>query len=67
MYRHSFVTRATHAVFFLAFVGLVFTGAPMYLHQHWLPWNPAKLHQYFGLTMIVTGTIYIAGGFSAGA
>ncbi len=66
-YRHSLVTRVTHAAFFIAFVGLVVTGSQIYFHQHWLPWNVAKLHQYFGLAMITTGLIYLAGGILSGS
>lgn len=59
-YRHSFVTRITHATFTLSFLGLAFSGAQMALHAHWLPSSPA-LHRYFGLGMIGSGIVYFAG------
>lgn len=48
IYRHSLVTRVTHATFFVAFLGLVTTGTQIYLHAHWLPAG-TLLHQIFGL------------------
>jgi thiosulfate reductase cytochrome b subunit len=65
-YRHSLVTRVTHAIFFVAFMGLVISGSQIYFHQHWLP-RVNSLHQYFGLTMIASGLIYLAGGVLSGS
>lgn len=65
-YRHTLVTRVTHAIFFVAFMGLVVTGSQIYFHQHWLP-KAATLHQYFGLAMIASGLIYLAGGVLSGS
>ncbi len=65
-YRHSLVTRITHAVFSLAFAGLLVTGAQIYFHQHWLP-GGIKWHEYFGLTMIATGLVYFAGALFTGS
>lgn len=66
-YRRSLVTRVTHATFFIAFVGLVVTGSQIYFHQHWLPMNVEKLHQYFGLAMIASGLVYLTGGVLSGS
>jgi thiosulfate reductase cytochrome b subunit len=65
-YRHSLVTRVTHATFFVAFMGLVVTGSQIYFHRHWLPVG-VKLHEYFGLAMIASGLVYLAGGILSGS
>ena len=67
VYRHSLVTRITHATFFVAFLGLILTGTQIYLHKHWLPWNAVQLHEYFGLAMIASGLVYLAGGVFSGS
>lgn len=66
-YRHSLTTRITHATFFVAFLGLVLTGVQIYLRAHWLPFNPGVLHEVFGLTMIASGLVYLAGGIFSGS
>ncbi len=65
-YRHSLVTRVTHAIFFVAFMGLVVSGSQIYFHQHWLP-KVYNLHQYFGLAMIATGLVYFTGALLTGS
>lgn len=65
-YRHSIVTRITHATFFFAFVALAVSGAQMYFHRHWIPLKVPVLHQYFGLAMLVSGVVYIASGMIEG-
>lgn len=60
VYRHSIVTRITHATFFFSFLALAVSGAQMYFHQHWIPLKVPVLHQYFGLAMLASGVIYIA-------
>ena len=67
IYRHSLVTRVTHAAFSVAFLGPIVTGFQIYFHQHWLPLNVAKPHQYFGLAMIAIGLVYLAGGILSGS
>lgn len=62
LYRHSLVTRVTHATFFFSFLALAVSGAQMYFHQHWIPLKVPVLHQYFGLAMLASGVIYIASG-----
>ena len=64
-YRHSLVTRATHAAFAAAFAGLVVTGTQIYLHTHWLR-NPGTLHQIFALTMIASGLAYFCHAAATG-
>ncbi len=66
VYRHSLVTRVTHATFFLSFLALAFSGAQMYFHQHWLELNVAKVHQYFGLAMLLSGVVYAGSGILSG-
>jgi thiosulfate reductase cytochrome b subunit len=66
VYRHSALTRITHATFFISFLALALTGASMSLHLHVLPFNPARIHQYFGLAMIASGIIYVGGGIVSG-
>lgn len=60
IYRHSGITRITHAAFFLSFLALAVSGAQMYFHQHWIPLKVPVLHQYFGLAMLASGVVYIA-------
>jgi thiosulfate reductase cytochrome b subunit len=67
IYRHSLVTRVTHAVFSVAFLGLVATGFQIYFHQHWLHLPAGKLHQAFGLAMIAIGLVYLAAGILSGS
>jgi thiosulfate reductase cytochrome b subunit len=64
--RHSFVARATHAVFSLAFLILAVTGAQIYFHAHWLPFKPAAVHLYCGFAMIACGLVYLAGTLRTG-
>jgi thiosulfate reductase cytochrome b subunit len=65
-YRHSLVTRITHAVFFVAFAGLLVTGTQLYFHRHWLP-RGINWHEYFGLAMIAAGATYFAGALLSGS
>lgn len=66
VYRHSPVTRATHATFFFSFFALAVSGAQMYFKAHWIPFKVPVLHQYFGLAMLVSGVVYIASGMIDG-
>ena len=66
VYRHTLITRITHATFFLAFLGLVLTGTQMVLHAHWLPFKPGRIHEYLGLVMIASGVTYVASGVLSG-
>lgn len=66
VYRHSIVTRVTHATFFLAFMGLAVSGAQMYFHEHWIPFKVPVLHEYLGLTMLASGVVYIVSGILSG-
>lgn len=66
VYRHSLVTRITHATFFLSFLALGVSGAQMYFHQHWIHLKVAQLHQYFGLTMLSGGVVYVVSGMITG-
>lgn len=66
VYRHSPVTRATHATFFFSFFALAVSGAQMYFKAHWIPFKVPVLHQYFGLAMLVSGVVYIASGMING-
>ncbi len=66
VYRHSLITRVTHAVFFLAFLGLLVTGTQIYFHRHWLP-HGINWHEYFGLAMIASGVVYFAGALMSGS
>lgn len=66
VYRHSIVTRVTHATFFFAFLALAITGTQMYFHQYWIPLKVPVLHQYFGLAMLASGVVYIASGIVNG-
>ena len=66
VYRHSIVTRVTHATFFFSFLALAVSGAQMYFHQHWIPLKVPVLHQYFGLAMLASGLVYIASGMLNG-
>ncbi len=58
VYRHTSVVRITHAVFFLSFLGLAFSGAQMYFHQKWLHVPIGTIHQYLGLAMLLSGIAY---------
>jgi thiosulfate reductase cytochrome b subunit len=66
VYRHSLVTRITHAIFGISFFALALTGTQMYFHKHWLPFNPGAIHQYFALAMLASGVVYICSGFASG-
>ena len=66
VYRHSVITRITHATFFLSFLALAVSGAQMYFHQHWIPLKVGTLHQYFGLAMLASGILYVASGIVSG-
>jgi thiosulfate reductase cytochrome b subunit len=66
VYRHKFITRFTHATFFLSFLGLAVSGAQMYFHQHWLPVKVPVLHQYLGLAMLASGVVYLLSGMFNG-
>lgn len=66
VYRHSAITRITHATFFLSFIALAVSGAQMYFHQHWIHLKVGQLHQYFGLAMLFSGMIYLGSGFVSG-
>lgn len=66
VYRHSIVTRITHATFFLSFMGLAVSGAQMYFHRHWIPIKVPVLHQYLGLAMLAGGVIYLISGLVSG-
>lgn len=67
VYRHSLITRITHAMFSIAFLALALSGVQMYLHLHLLPFNPGRLHQYFALAMLGSGIVYIASGILSGS
>lgn len=66
VYRHSVVTRVTHATFFLSFLALAVSGAQMYFHRHWIHLKVAQLHQYFGLAMLAGGIVYAGSGMLDG-
>jgi thiosulfate reductase cytochrome b subunit len=66
VYRHSLVTRITHATFGISFLALAFSGLQMYFHKHWLAFNVGALHQYFALAMLASGLIYIVSGIISG-
>jgi thiosulfate reductase cytochrome b subunit len=66
VYRHTLITRITHAAFFLSFLGLAVSGAQMYFHRHWIPLKVPVLHQYLGLAMLASGVIYILSGIASG-
>lgn len=66
IYRHSLVTRITHAVFFLTFVGLALTGVQQLLHLHLLPFKTGRIHEYLGLVMIASGAVYLSSGIFSG-
>jgi thiosulfate reductase cytochrome b subunit len=65
LYRHSGVTRLTHASFSLAFLALAVTGTQIFLHRHWIP-HVAQVHQYAGLLMIASGLLYAGSGVVRG-
>lgn len=66
VYRHSAVTRITHATFFASFLALALSGAQMYFHQHWLHVKVSTLHEYFGLAMLLSGMVYVFSGIFSG-
>jgi thiosulfate reductase cytochrome b subunit len=66
VYRHSAITRITHATFFLSFLGLAVSGAQMYFHQKWIPVRGPILHEYLGLAMLLSGVVYIFSGVVTG-
>lgn len=66
VYRHSIVTRITHAVFSLAFLGLALTGTQIFFHLHWLHFKVGALHQYLGLAMIASGAVYFSSSMATG-
>lgn len=64
-YRHSLVTRITHGVFGLAFVGLALTGTQIEMHKHWIP-RSGLVHEIFAVLLIASTIVYIAGGLRSG-
>lgn len=64
-YRHSSVTRITHAGFALAFAGLALTGAQIDLHKHWIP-RAGLIHELFGVLLIASVLAYILHGLRSG-
>lgn len=66
VYRHSVVSRITHATFFLSFLGLAVSGAQMYFHKHWIPVKVPVLHEYLGLAMLLSGIVYVCSGIFSG-
>ena len=66
VYRHSFIARATHLTFFIAFLALELTGAQLKMHRHWLAVNSGHVHQYAGIAMILSGVIYVGNGLISG-
>lgn len=66
VYRHSSITRITHATFFLSFLGLAISGAQMYFHVKWIHLPVVALHEYLGLAMLLSGVVYIASGILSG-
>jgi thiosulfate reductase cytochrome b subunit len=66
IYRHRFITRLTHATFFLSFLGLAVSGAQMYFKQHWIPLKVPVLHQYLGLAMLTSGLVYLVSSAFSG-
>lgn len=66
VYRHSLVTRVTHATFFLSFLALATTGVSIALHLRIVPLSPLRIHEYFGLAMIASGCVYVSGGILSG-
>lgn len=65
IYRHSLVTRITHAIFFLAFSGLAFSGTVLYFHKHWIP-HAGTVHQILALLMLASAAVYFAGAMMSG-
>lgn len=65
-YRHSLVTRATHAVFGACFLFLALTGTQMFAHVHIIAANVKSLHLGAGFLMIGIGLIYLANGLLTG-
>lgn len=66
VYRHSTVTRVTHATFFFSFLGLALSGVQMYFRLHFIPLKVGTLHQYLGLAMLASGIVYIGSGILSG-
>ncbi len=66
VYRHTLITRITHATFGLAFLILALTGAQLYFHAHWLPFKVGTLHQLAGLLMTGSGVLYVGNGIVSG-
>lgn len=68
VYRHSLITRVTHAVYFLTFLALAVTGTQIFFHAHWLslPIKTGRLHEYLGLVMIACGGLYLFSGTRSG-
>lgn len=66
VYRHSLITRITHATFFLSFAGLALSGAQIYFHQKWFHVPVGTLHQYLGLMMLTSGIVYVGSGIVSG-
>lgn len=66
VYRHTGLTRVTHAVFFFSFVFLALSGAQIFLHLRWLHFKVAQWHEYAGIVTIACGLVYLAGAFASG-
>ena len=66
VYRHSFITRLTHAAFALCFFTLAITGAQLFARVHWIHANVKWIHIYCGFTMIATGAAYLLNGARTG-
>jgi|SRR5579884_942301 len=66
VYRHSVITRITHAVFFIAFAFLALSGAQIFLHAHWLHFKLTRWHEYAGVLMILCGVLYLTSAFVGG-
>jgi thiosulfate reductase cytochrome b subunit len=66
VYRHSLITRITHATFFLSFFGLAASGVQIYFHLKWLHLPVVTLHEYLGLAMLASGVVYICSGILSG-
>lgn len=66
VYRHTLVTRLTHAAFSLAFLALAFTGIQLLLHRHWIRVNAVHVHEYAGAVMLACGAIYLVNAWKSG-
>lgn len=66
VYRHSVITRVTHATFGISFFALALSGAQMYFHRHWFPFDVGSAHQYFALAMLAGGIVYFASAIRSG-